>query len=209
MSITKFITDIIIWFIDAYWTFGIFFTMILESALVPIPSEIIMSFAGFVVWKRGSYPWGLLEAVIAGTLGNLIGSLILYYIGKFGGRPLLYKYNNYLLLRKRELKMAEEWFIKYGDYAVFFGRMLPAVRTVISLPAGIFNHNIIKFTYLTILGSIPWNFILTMLGYILAHHWDFLQNLFTLIDVVGIILLLGLIFYVVYEIRFKRDKDNM
>lgn len=201
MSLVSWFANIVIWFIETYGLLGIMITMTLESALVPLPSEVIMPFAGFVSWSKGSWLF-FWQSVTVATLGNLLGSVILYYIGIFGGRPLIIKYGKYLLISERELRNAEEWFQKRGDIAILIGRMMPAVRTVISLPAGMFRMNIIKFMVFTVVGSIPWNIILAYFGYILGMHWMMILNYSVYMDIIGILALIILI--VIIFIRIKR-----
>ncbi|MEM3833126.1 MAG: DedA family protein [Thermoprotei archaeon] len=200
MSLVLWLASIIISFIETYGLLGIMITMTLESALVPLPSEVIMPFAGFVSWSKGSWLF-FWQSVIVATFGNLLGSTILYYIGALGGRPLIIKYSKYLLISERELRNAEEWFQKKGEITILIGRMLPAVRTVISLPAGIFRMDIIKFVAFTVIGSIPWNIILTYFGYILGVHWMTILNYSVYIDIMGILALIVLI-----TIMFIRNK---
>lgn len=200
MAIISWIANILVWFIKTYGLLGIMITMMLESALVPLPSEVVMPFAGFVSWSEGSWIF-FWQSVVAATIGNLLGSVILYYIGLLGGRPLVVKYGKYLLVGKKELYNAEEWFRKRGDITIFVGRMMPAVRTVISLPAGMFKMNIAKFIVFTTAGSIPWNVTLAYLGYVLGMNWTIILHYSTYVDALGILALL--IFVVAMYIKIK------
>jgi membrane protein DedA with SNARE-associated domain len=146
------LSDFIISVIAQLGYTGVFAGMTLESVGLPIPSEVIMPFAGYVVWEGGLT---LIGVTLAGTFGCLVGSLIAYYIGLWGGRPLLDRYGKYVLIRKKELDRAHEWFEKYGDRAVFVSRLLPVVRTFISYPAGIVRMDVKKFSLYTVLGSFP------------------------------------------------------
>ena len=130
---------------------GIFFLMALESALIPIPSEIIMPFSGFLVFDE---KFSFLAVVLWGTIGNLIGSIAAYFIGLYGGRPLIEKYGKFILISRHELDLADSWFKKYGSLSVLVSRMLPAARTFISLPAGIARMPFGKFCLYTFLGSL-------------------------------------------------------
>ena len=148
---------------------AIFVLMVLESALIPIPSEVTMVFGGFLV-SRGdlSFFWvGLL-----GTLANVVGSWIAYWIGLKGGRPLVERFGKYVFLRPHEIDRAEVWFAKHGEVAVFVSRLLPVVRTFISLPAGIARMPFGKFTLYTFLGCLPWTFALTWAGVLLGDNWE-------------------------------------
>jgi membrane protein DedA with SNARE-associated domain len=201
MSIILLLANAVIWFIETFGLLGIMITMALESALVPLPSEVIMPFAGYVAWSRNSWLF-FWQSIIVATFGNLIGSVALYYIGIFGGRPLIIKYGKYLLVREDELRRAELWFQKKGDIVVLIGRMMPAVRTVISLPAGIFRMSISRFIIFTVIGSIPWNIMLAYIGYILGLHWMMILNYSVYIDIIGILALFVLLLFIF--IRTKR-----
>jgi membrane protein DedA with SNARE-associated domain len=155
--------------IGAWGTPAVFFLMLLESACIPVPSEAIMPFAGFAV-SQGDLT--LAGITIAGVAGNLAGSWIAYAVGLYGGRPFTDKYGKYVLLRHHHVELAERWFAKYGPAAVFFSRMLPIVRTFISLPAGIARMPFWKFTLYTVLGCVPWVFFLGWLGTRLGAHWE-------------------------------------
>ena len=187
-SLTGFITS----FIETTGYIGILVLMILESALIPIPSEIIMPFSGYIVYLGGL---DLILVVAVGTIGNLIGSILAYYLGLYGGRPFIEKYGKYILLRKSHLEMAERLFNHYGDAIIFFSRMLPAVRTVISLPAGIGKMDLKRFSIYTTVGSIPWNFALTYIGVVLGPRWEEITFFFEKADIIFVIALLIIIAY--------------
>ncbi|MBI1979092.1 MAG: DedA family protein [Candidatus Aenigmarchaeota archaeon] len=163
---------------------GIFLLMVLESALIPIPSEVIMPFSGFLV-ATGEF--NLFYVLAAGTIGNLVGSIIAYYIGSRIGRNLVLRYGKYVLIDENHLNLADRWFQKFGDKIVFVSRNLPAVRTYISLPAGISKMNITKFSIYTFIGSIPWNFLLLYVGVILRQNWELLLRYTTILDVIVVI----------------------
>jgi len=199
-SLVEILHEFLVYFISRYWVLGIVATMALESTLVPIPSEIVMPYSGYVAYLNSSVIM-VVEAVIAGTLGNLLGSLLAYYLGLKVGKPMLLKYGKYFLVTRDKLKYAEKLFSKYGDYAVFFGRLMPAVRTVISFPAGVFKMNLSKFILLTVVGSIPWNTALVLLGYCLGPSWTILEKYFHLLDIVVIVGALVVIVYFLYKLR--------
>jgi len=159
--------------IEQYKLLTIFITMTLESACIPIPSEIVMPYAGHLVAK-GSL--GMLETTLVASLANLTGSLLAYTAGRAGGRTFINKYGKYIFLSKKHLAQADRWFSSRGEVTVFLSRMLPAVRTFISLPAGIARMDIVKFSIYSFLGSLPWNFLLVYLGYIFTGRWDQLQG---------------------------------
>lgn len=170
---------------------GVFFLMVLESALIPIPSEVIMPFAGFLV-ATGQF--NIFYVLVAGTLGNLVGSVIAYYIGSYVGRGMVLRYGKYVLLDEGHLNLSDRWFKKFGDKIIFVSRNLPAVRTYISLPAGISKMNISKFSAYTLIGSIPWNFALLYAGVFLGKNWEIILRYTTILDVVVVIA--GLIFII-------------
>lgn len=154
--------------ITQYGIVAVFLAMLLESACIPLPSEVVMPFAGFEAWLGHLSLW---DAIIAGILGNLAGSLIAYAVGKWGGRPLLTRYGRYIFFSERHFNAAEKWFSRYGSVAVLIGRILPAIRTFISLPAGIAKMNLSKFIIFTVIGTIPWVYILAEVGYQLGKNW--------------------------------------
>ena len=163
---------------------GIFFLMILESALIPIPSEIIMPFSGFLA-STGKF--GSVGVILAGSLGNLVGSVITYYLGIRLGRAFLIKYGKYILFRVHHLVWTEQLFQKYGDKISFVGRLLPGVRTYISLPAGIGKSNFIKFVVYTLVGSIIWNSLLTYAGIQLGRSWQHIDKYSGYLDIIAVV----------------------
>jgi membrane protein DedA with SNARE-associated domain len=152
---------------------GVIFLMAVESACIPFPSEVIMPLAGwFLVKDRDHELEYLFLAGFFGALGNTLGSLIAYYAGLIGGRPLLLKYGRYILITKRDIDWADRWFSKYGEITVFATRLMPVVRTFISLPAGIARMNVVRFTALTFAGAYPWSVALAWGGYKLGENWE-------------------------------------
>jgi membrane protein DedA with SNARE-associated domain len=179
-----------------YW--GVFVAMTLESICIPIPSEVIMPFAGFEVFRGNMTLWGI---TIVGALGNLFGSLIAYCIGLKGGRPLLERYGKYILISHNELDRADHWFEKYGPEAVFICRFLPGIRTFISLPAGIAEMDLKKFAVYTLAGSLPWAFALGYIGVMLGPQWDTIKNYFNILDIIVVIGVIAGIIYIAYQYR--------
>jgi membrane protein DedA with SNARE-associated domain len=168
-------TDFVTGEIARYGYVAIFVLMLLESACIPIPSEVTMLFGGALVTAPFLAPEQQLEfwlVVLAGTLGNLVGSWLAYWAGYSGGRPLIDRWGRYLLIRPHEVDRAHEWFERRGQAAVFFGRLLPVIRTFISLPAGVVRMNIWRFTLYTVLGCLPWVLALTWIGAALGERWD-------------------------------------
>jgi len=190
------LSDFIISVIAQLGYTGVFAGMTLESVGLPIPSEVIMLFGGYVAWGGALT---LIGVALAGTFGCLVGSLIAYYIGLWGGRPLLDRYCKYVLIRKKELDRAHEWFEKYGDRAVFVRRLLPVVRTFISYPAGIVRMDVKKFSLYTVLGSFPWCLGLVYIGFLLGPHWEDIEGLFIYLDVLVVAGIIGLVAYLIYH----------
>jgi len=187
--------------------------MTLESALIPIPSEITMPFAGFLS-AQGKLNFYFV--VLAGTIGNLAGSLIAYYIGYFLEENLIIqyirKYGKIILITEDDFEKANKWFKKYGDGVVFFSRLLPAVRTFISLPAGIFEMNILKFSTYTFIGSLIWSFLLTYVGIYFQSKWTLIESYFRKFDyLILIIILFTIFFYINHKLKifnFKKVKKT-
>jgi membrane protein DedA with SNARE-associated domain len=160
---------------------GILVTMAIESACIPLPSEIIMPFSGYLVTTGQFTMWGV---TLAGAIGNVIGSIAAYYAGVWGGRPFVERYGPYVLLSRRDLDTADRWFAKYGEAAVFFSRLLPVVRTFISLPAGIARMNFPRFVIFTFIGALPWCYALAYIGVVMGERWDELKQYFHQLDIV-------------------------
>jgi membrane protein DedA with SNARE-associated domain len=156
---------------------GVVIAMSIESAAIPIPSELILPFAGWSVARgvleplTGS-PWTYWGAVVAGVVGNTAGSLVGYAVGALGGRPLLDRYGRYVLISSHDLDLADRWFARWGDLTVFFSRMLPIVRTFISIPAGIARMPLWRFVVFSVAGAIPWVMLLVWGGLVLGDHWQ-------------------------------------
>ena len=180
---------------------AIFLLMVLESACIPIPSEAVMLFggalAGGVVLAGVHVHLNVIAVALAGTAGNLIGSWIAYGVGRIGGRPLIEHYGKYVLLRPHDLDRAERFFERYGTPAVLISRVLPVVRTFISLPAGIAEMPLGTFSVLTVLGSLPWTFALALAGDAVAANWKSVSSAFTPISlVVGALIVIAIAWWV-------------
>lgn len=180
---------------------GVFFAMAIESACIPLPSEIILPFTGYMVF---SGHFGFWQATVAATLGNLFGGLIAYYVGVWGGRPFLQKYGRYFFINKRELAWTERLFERHGEMTVFIGRMLPIVRTFISLPAGIARMNPLKMATYTMIGAFLWCALLIFVGQKLGENWDSLKPYFHRADVVVGGLIVLIVTYVFWKRRRRR-----
>ena len=166
---------------------GIFLLMVAESALIPIPSEVIMSFSGYLV-SSGRFDASLVIA--AGSIGNLVGSLIAYFVGAYLGRGFVLRYGRYVLLKRSHLELAESYFERYGGRAVFVSRLLPAIRTYISLPAGTGKMDLKRFALFTLLGSIIWNTALTFIGIKLGQEWEHIRKYSNYFDALVIIIVI-------------------
>ncbi|MDO8586191.1 MAG: DedA family protein [Armatimonadota bacterium] len=153
-----------------YW--GIILFMGIESACIPLPSEVIMPIAGYFVAQSlaGGGHFNLWLTGVAGALGCVWGSVVAYYAGLYGGRPFVEKYGRYVLIRRRDIDRADRWYQRYGMATVFFSRLLPIVRTFISFPAGMHRVNLPKFILYTFLGSFPWCLVLSYVGMVLGRH---------------------------------------
>ncbi len=171
---------------------GIFLLMVPESACIPIPSEVTMLFAGFNV-SDGAYP--LVAAVLVGTVGNLVGSWIAYAVGFRGREELLEKHGRKLHITPAQLAWADRWFARYGSAAVFFARMLPVIRTFISLPAGAARMPLARFSVLTFLGALPWNLALVLAGRSARDNWTDIKDKLHYVDyaVVAVVLVGALV----------------
>jgi len=171
---------------------GIFILMTLESALIPIPSEIIMPFSGYLVYS-GRFDFFL--TVLAGTLGNLFGSVIAYYAGKKLGRSWIEKYVKFMH-KEKMLEKFDAWFKKYGDAVAFFSRLMPAVRTFVSFPLGVANVKFSRFCIFTFLGSVFWTMILTYIGVLLGPHWQEMLDVFHEFEIIILgALALGFVYF--------------
>jgi membrane protein DedA with SNARE-associated domain len=148
---------------------GVVLLMAIESACIPLPSEIIMPFSGYLVSRGEMSLWGV---AVAGAVGCVLGSLIAYWAGMYGGRPFIEKYGRYILLSRRDLDLADRWFEHYGEVIVFVSRLLPAIRTFIAFPAGVARMNLTRFVIYTFAGSLPWCLGLAYAGQKLGEQWD-------------------------------------
>jgi membrane protein DedA with SNARE-associated domain len=176
---------------------GVFVAMTLESAMIPLPSELILPFAGFLVSDPSHIepltgrPWEFWTAVLVGTAGNTTGSLIGYAIGRYGGRPFLERYGRYLLIRSHDLDLADTWFARWGAPTAFFSRLLPIVRTFISFPAGVARMPVGKFVLYSTLGALPWSIALVYAGVQLGEHWPQIRDLLAPFDTLILVAVVG------------------
>jgi membrane protein DedA with SNARE-associated domain len=168
------VTGWIEYLIEAFGALGVALLMTLENLFPPIPSEFILPFAGFLV-GRGEL--GFLPALVASTAGSLSGALILYALGRWGGRNLILRYGRFLRVKEVDLNRAEGWFDKYDQWVVLFGRMVPGVRSVVSIPAGMLRTPFLQFVLLTTAGSAAWNALLLGAGWYLGENWQQIQGI--------------------------------
>lgn len=180
--------------ISSFGYFGVFIAMAIESAAIPLPSEIILPFTGYMVFHGDFQLW---PATVAATLGNLFGGMVAYYVGVLGGRPFVQKYGRYFFINQKELAMTERLFAKHGEITVFIGRLLPVVRTFISLPAGIARMNPWKMALYTVLGALPWCLFLIVVGQKMGENWNSLKPLFHRFDLlIGVVIVSGILFLI-------------
>lgn len=174
--------------------------MAIESACIPLPSELIMPLAGWMLIEaRGHSAWWLILAAFSGGVGNTIGSLIAYYAGARAGRPAVVKYGKYILISHHDLDLADRFFQRWGNWAVFASRLLPIVRTFISLPAGISRMPVVTFTIYTFAGATIWSFFLAWGGYVLGENWEDLRAWMRPADIPIAIILVALVAWYVYR----------
>jgi membrane protein DedA with SNARE-associated domain len=185
---------------------GIVLLMAIESACIPLPSEIIMPFSGYLVSTGEMNLWGV---SVAGAFGCVVGSMVAYWVGMYGGRPVIEKYGKWFFISKRDLDMADRWFEKRGEIIVFVARLLPAIRTFIAFPAGVARMNIPKFIIYTFAGSLPWCLGLAYVGQKLGEQWnkdDTLKTWFHRFDfLIGIIGVLAVAWWIRRHIKHERE----
>ena len=184
---------------------GVVLLMAIESACIPLPSEVIMPFSGYLVYTGRFNLW---LVAIMGALGCVLGSLVAYGVGLRGGRPLIEKYGRFVLISHHDLDIADRWFAKYGEAIVFASRLLPVIRTFIAFPAGVARMNLKRFVIYTFMGSLPWCLGLAYVGQKLGEQWDkneTLKALFHRFDfVIGILFVLALAWWIWRHVRNSR-----
>ena len=205
VRVLAFIDEIVIPFLNSLYGavgyLGVVVAMAIESAMVPLPSELILPYAGFLVSDAGQLeplthgPWAFWIVVVAATIGNTLGSLIAYGIGAYGGRPFLERYGRYLLIRPHEIELADAFFARHGAATVFVGRLLPVVRTFISFPAGVARMPLGRFVAYSTAGAFLWSTLLVYAGTVLGANWTEIRRVlqpFDLLMAVGVVALVGL-----------------
>ena len=199
----------IVHFIATLGYFGVFLLMTLESALIPIPSEVTMPFAGSLV-ALGKFNFWAVIAV--GTMGNLVGSLLAYWLGWWGQeavvRKLIIKYGKYLLISENEYDRSERWFRNHGEFVVFLSRVLPVLRTFISLPAGVAKMKFKKFIAYTVIGCFVWSYVLTQIGVMLGNNWSSLEGYFRKFDLaIVVVFVLLVVWYIWHKLKHLRHQS--
>jgi membrane protein DedA with SNARE-associated domain len=202
--------------IENFGYLAIFVLMVAESACIPIPSEVTMLFGGalanatFVALLPGSPAHlNFLMVGLVGTLGNLVGSWIAYGVGRAGGRPLVERWGRYILLKPHDIDRAEAWFADHGEAAVFVSRLLPVVRTFISLPAGVAEMPPVKFTVYTVAGCLPWTFALAGVGYAVGSRWDSVARYFKPFSIaIAVLIVAGVAWWALRRLREQRAAEH-
>jgi len=207
--ISQIINGIVIW-IYTYGYIGIFFAALLENLFPPIPSELIFPLAGFTANIKGL---GLIEGAIgmalAGAAGSTIGAIIIYFISYKIGMPIILKLGRYVGIREKEISKTKHWFDKHGSKAVFFGRLAPGIREIISIPAGIEKMNLTKFIIFTFAGSSIWSIFLTLVGFYLGEAWNkFYYKYSFIFDMLAIIIIIGIIVAIIIR-HYKSKIHNL
>ena len=189
---------------------GVFFLMLLEGMLLPVPSEVVMTFSGYLAFYGLLDPFGsyfsIILLLLAGSIGDLIGAWIAYWIGKYGGDPFILRYGKYFFLKSDTIDRTKMWFNRYGDISVFTTRFLPVLRTFISIPAGIATMDFKKFSLYTLTGDIMYNIVLIYLGILFGSNWKVLLKYFTELSYVGAAVFMVVIVYFIFRILKNRNK---
>lgn len=203
-QLLDFLSRIIIYLIAGFGYGGVFLAMVLESACIPLPSEVILPFAGFLLFQGKFTFW---KITLVSALGNVIGGLLAFFAGKYGGRPFIVKYGKYFFINEYKLRKTEDFFAKYGELTVFLGRMLPIIRTFISLPAGIAGMNAVKMSVYTFIGSLPWCALLIWAGKELGENWQSMEIIFRHFHIL-LAILIAVIIIVVFTRNLGRRKKR-
>ncbi len=181
---------------------GVVLLMAIESACIPLPSEIILPFSGYLVYQGRLNLWGV---AFAGAIGCVLGSVPAYYAGRYGGRPFIERYGRFVLISRHDLDWADRWFTRYGNVTVFFARLLPVIRTFIAFPAGVARMPMPVFLIYTFIGSFPWSLTLAYAGLVLGSRWPVLREYVHRFDaVIGVVLVVAIGVYVWRHVRGLR-----
>ncbi len=202
--ITQYISELAIRLLDAggYWSAALL--MMLESMVAPVPSEAVMPFVGFLV---ADGKWNFAVSVLATTAGSMVGSILSYYMGYYGGKPLVLKVGKYLLLDRHDLELTEKFFARRsGTITLFFSRFIPVIRHFISIPAGMGKMRLLPFLLATLVGATIWNSFLLWLGMKLRENWGVVQQYSHQVDIVVLILLAALVGWFIFS-RLNRRRE--
>jgi membrane protein DedA with SNARE-associated domain len=199
--ILEFLASFVISVISTMGLPGIVLLMAIESACIPLPSEVIMPFSGYLVFL-GKY--SLWSVGLAGAFGCVVGSVPAYYLGMYGGRPLIEKYGKYILISRHDLDMADRWFERHGEATVFFARLLPVIRTFIAFPAGVSRMEMKRFILYTFAGSLPWCLGLAYIGMVMGEKWPILREYFHKFDLlIGAVIVAAIVWYVRRHLKHR------
>jgi membrane protein DedA with SNARE-associated domain len=209
--VLAFIDQIVIPFLNSLYGavgyVGVLLAMAIESAMIPLPSELILPYAGFLVSDPSQLepltgsPWDFWIVVVFATLGNTLGSLVAYAIGAYGGRPFLERYGKYLLIREHEIELADRFFQRHGNATVFIGRLLPIVRTFISFPAGVARMPILPFIAYSTAGAFLWSALLVYAGTVLGANWEDIRHALQPFDLaIAVLVILAIVLFVWWRI---------
>jgi len=203
MGITEFLATYITGFIDKTGYMSVYLLMVAESMFLPVPSEAVMPFAGFLI-ESGRFTFPLV--IFVSTLASITGSLVSYYIGAWGGEPFVRRFGRYFLVDNDDLDVTKRFFSRFGEITIFVSRFIPVVRHLISLPAGIGRMNIYKFIVYTIIGAGIWNSFLTWIGYVLRQRWSVVMKYSQTIDhvVLGILALIFVLFLYKHILKYRK-----
>ncbi len=197
------LAEYIVAVISAGGYMGVFILMALESMIAPVPSEVVMPFAGYLA-SQGRFDFWL--ALFASSLGSIAGSLSSYYMGFYGGRPLVIKFGRYFLLDEEHLEWTEKWFTKQGSKTILISRFIPVVRHLISIPAGIARMSMGRFLVYTFIGATSWNLVLLYAGFKLGSHWDKIHQYSKELDIIFFVGVILFLVYFVWKHHKKRKK---
>jgi len=205
MGITDFLVEHVTRLISATGHVGVCLLMTLESMVAPVPSEAVMPFAGFLIYEgRFTFP----GVIASSTLGSIIGSLLSYAMGYYGGRPFVLRFGKYLLMNVHDLELTERFFNRYGTRTIFIARFIPVVRHLISIPAGMGRMHLLPFCLYTIVGAGLWNAFLAWVGWELKSRWEIVHKYSSLVDVVVVILLVAAVAWFIHaHLKAYRKKS--
>jgi membrane protein DedA with SNARE-associated domain len=206
MGITESIAQFATTFIDKTGYVSVFVLMIMESMVFPIPSEAVMPFAGFLI-AESKFTFALV--ILFSTAGSITGSLLSYWIGRYGGTPFIDRFGKYLLLNRDDLTATEKYFNKYGEATIFICRFIPVVRHLISIPAGTGRMNLVKFAIYTIAGAGMWNAFLAMCGFYLRKRWETVMHYSHYVDIAVVaILVLGAAYFIKKHLQRRQRQST-